>query len=203
MPAGRPRAFDVDAAVDAAMLLFWQHGYEGTSLAELRAAMGISSASFYAAFESKAALFERALQRYITSWGAVTDVVGDEALPEREAVARLLHDSVEMQTAPGHPSGCLVALSSGLTGNDTPTRVRAAVAQRRCEDRQRIEGCINRAVASGELAADTDATVLAGALHGFLLGLSVQIRDGAAAAELHAAADIALRSWDWQSTPTR
>ncbi|MCA1186990.1 MULTISPECIES: TetR/AcrR family transcriptional regulator [unclassified Saccharopolyspora] len=196
MPAGRPRTFDVDAAVDAAMLLFWEQGYEGTSLADLRAAMRISSASFYAAFESKAALFERALKRYVSSWGAITDVVRDPGLSGRDAIARLLHGSIDMQTDPRHPAGCLVALSSGLTGEQTPTSVRDAVARRREEDRQGIEWCVIRAVDTGELRQDTDVIGLSGLLHGLLLGLSVQIRDGAEPKSLHSGADASLHVWD-------
>src|SRR5437867_1876189 len=65
MPKGRPREFDAEQALDAALLLFWRHGYEGTSLAALTDAMGINTPSLYAAFGSKEMLFRRALDRYL------------------------------------------------------------------------------------------------------------------------------------------
>ena len=67
---GRPRAFDRDDAVDQAMQLFWQHGYDSTSLSLLKAALGggISAPSFYAAFGSKEALFDECVQRYLTTF---------------------------------------------------------------------------------------------------------------------------------------
>ena len=65
MPPGRPRAFDPDVALDAAMLLFWRHGYEGTSLAALTAAMNINTPSLYAAFGTKDQLFQKVLERYL------------------------------------------------------------------------------------------------------------------------------------------
>src|SRR6187402_395278 len=70
---GRPRTFDRDAAIVSAMHLFWEHGYESTSLSQLKAAIGegISAPSFYAAFESKEALYKEALERYMEIYGKV------------------------------------------------------------------------------------------------------------------------------------
>ncbi|MEK8143741.1 TetR/AcrR family transcriptional regulator [Streptomyces sp. M10(2022)] len=78
-PAGRPRTFDLEAVLEAAMLLFWEQGYEATSLTQLREATGLSSASLYGAFGSKEGLFEKAVEHYIAGPGSVTDVVADEA----------------------------------------------------------------------------------------------------------------------------
>src|SRR5713226_3358653 len=61
---GRPRAFDVDRALDRALHVFWQKGYEGASLSDLTKAMGINRPSLYAAFGDKEALFRKALDRY-------------------------------------------------------------------------------------------------------------------------------------------
>ena len=198
--AGRPRLFDVDSAVGQALMLFWEFGYEATSLAQLRSTMGISSASFYAAFKSKEALFERVLDRYMTGPGTVRAVVGDTSLSGREAVARFLHDSIRMQTDPSHPLGCLVAMSARMIGEATPGPVLDAVMSLRRQDRLHLERRIERAVESGELRADTDARALAGAIYGFLLGVSTQARDGADPADLHRAADTVLLGWDAHAT---
>jgi AcrR family transcriptional regulator len=194
--AGRPRAFDVDAAIDGALMLFWEQGYAGTSLAQLRAALGISSASFYAAFGSKEALFERVIERYIEGPGSVTNIVGDVDLPGREAVARLLHGSIAMQTDPAHPRGCLVALSATVGGESVPAAVHDSVAIRRAQDRERIRRCVERAVERGELSSATEASALTAAIYSFLLGISIQVRDGVSARDLDDAADTLLMSWD-------
>lgn len=80
---GRPRNFDRDQAVEQAMHLFWQHGYDATSLAQLKAGLGggISAPSFYAAFGSKEALFDECVQRYLATYAQVTECLWDEALP--------------------------------------------------------------------------------------------------------------------------
>ncbi|MDQ0776280.1 AcrR family transcriptional regulator [Streptomyces aurantiacus] len=213
-PVGRPRTFDMEAVLEAAMLLFWEQGYEATSLAQLRETTGLSSASLYGAFSSKEGLFEKAVEHYIAGPGSVTDVVADEAVSPREAVARLLHGSIDMQTDTSHPRGCLVALSgtvraagageAGAEGAGTEeagageTGVRKVVAARRAADRARIRACVVRGIASGELAEDTDVDGVTSMIHGFLLGISTQVCDGTPARHLHAAADAVLANWNAQ-----
>ena len=74
---GRPRTFVEEEVLDAAMQVFWRHGYEASSIAQLRAATGLSSASLYGAFGSKEGLFERAIEHYITGPGRVSELVSD------------------------------------------------------------------------------------------------------------------------------
>ncbi|MFE7520499.1 TetR/AcrR family transcriptional regulator [Streptomyces halstedii] len=196
-PAGRPRVFDMEAALEAAMLLFWEQGYEATSLAQLREATGLSSASLYGAFGSKEGLFEKAVEHYIAGPGSVTDVVADEAESPREAVARLLHGSITMQTDTSHPRGCLVALSGTVRARGTAEAgAREVVAARRAADRARIRACVVRGIGSGELTEDTDVDGVTSMIHGFLLGISTQVCDGTSAEHLHAAADAVLANWD-------
>ncbi|MFE4449468.1 TetR/AcrR family transcriptional regulator [Streptomyces sp. NPDC056796] len=195
-PAGRPRSFDMDAVLEAAMLLFWEQGYESTSLAQLREATGLSSASLYGAFASKEGLFEKAVEHYVAGPGRVTDVIADEAISPREAVSGLLHGSISMQTDPSHPRGCLVALAGTVRAPGADEAgVREVVAARRAVDRARIRACAVRGVAAGELAEDTDVDGLTSMIHGFLLGVSTQVCDGTPAAHLHTAADAVLANW--------
>ena len=195
-PAGRPRAFDVEAVLEAAMLLFWEQGYEATSLAQLRAATGLSSASLYGAFGSKEGLFKQVVEHYMKGPGGAVDVIEDETVSPREAVAGLLHRSIDMQADSSHPTGCLVALSGTMRApGEEHAGVRAAVAARREADRVRIRACVERGIAAGELDADADVDGVTTMIHSFLLGLSTQLRDGVAAATLHAAVEVLLLNW--------
>lgn len=116
---GRPRGFDRDKAVRQAMHLFWEHGFEGVSLEQLRQSMGgISSASFYAAFGSKEALYRTALEDYRATHGKVVLVLRDEGLSPRQRIEQALRRSAEMQTDPAHPTGCMVTLSSTICSVD-------------------------------------------------------------------------------------
>jgi len=120
---GRPRGFDRDLAVQQAMRLFWEQGYEATSLAQLKGAMGgIAPASFYAAFKSKEALFREVLDRYLVTHGQVTAPLLDPAVPPRMAVEQSLRASARMQTDGAHPLGSAWCMdrhwSSGRLLND-------------------------------------------------------------------------------------
>ncbi|KQP60079.1 TetR family transcriptional regulator [Methylobacterium sp. Leaf111] len=193
---GRPRGFDRDAAIDGAMRLFWQHGYEGTSLDRLRRGMGgISSASFYAAFGSKAALYREALDRYLSSHGRVVAPLHDESLQPRERIFETLQRSARMQADPTHPTGCLVTLSALLDGDEDDV-VRALTARERASNRNRIRQCVEQAVTAGELSGRTNVEGLASLLDGILLGLSIQARDGVSSQILTTAIETADALWD-------
>ena len=195
---GRPREFDRDEAVTTAMHLFWEHGFESTSLAQLKAAIGggISAPSFYAAFGSKEALYEEALERYLQLYGHVTRSLWDPAIAPRDAVSLALLRSARMHGEAGHPKGCMVALGSldaGVSRSD-------AIAQRMRDVRSRtragLRACVERGIASGELRASTHPTALATALDGFFLGLALLARDGVRPPTLEKAVAAAMGIWD-------
>src|SRR5579859_3096090 len=107
MPRGRPREFDAEKALDAALAVFWRKGYEGASLPDLTEAMGINRPSLYAAFGNKEDLFHLALDRYAEGPGAFVQ----KALEERDArtvAERLLCGAVLLVTDPRRPHGCLL-----------------------------------------------------------------------------------------------
>lgn len=108
--AGRPREFDRDAALNKAKLVFWQRGYEGTSISDLVSALGIASARIYAAFGSKENLFREAIALYLSQEGAFAETALQEP-NTRLAIAQLLTQAVETYTQQTHPQGCMVVLS--------------------------------------------------------------------------------------------
>ncbi|WP_218828450.1 TetR/AcrR family transcriptional regulator [Rhodococcus sp. RS1C4] len=175
-------------------MLFWESGYDATSLAQLRAAMSLSSASFYAAFGSKEGVFDAAVQRYIESYGRVTLPLADVDLEPREAIETTLRGSVIMQTDPAHPLGCLIGLGSLIAGADGNRR--AALETRRAFDRENIAALVERAIADGTLEPPTAVEALATLLHGFLLGLTPLARDGVDAETLQASVTEMMRFWD-------
>lgn len=126
----RPRKFDVDEALDRAVDVFWEHGYEGSTLGVLTAAMGINPPSLYAAFGSKQGLFERALQRYRES-----DQAGKQASlnePDvRSVVSEYLHRTVSSVTNPEHPAGCLVVEGALKCGDEAAPAAAMTAAHRK------------------------------------------------------------------------
>ncbi|CAO3360489.1 TetR/AcrR family transcriptional regulator [Azospirillum melinis] len=193
---GRPREFDRDEALDAALSLFWAQGYEPTSLAQLKACMGdISSASFYAAFGSKEALFREVVGRYQSTYGQVTACLTDGSLPPRQAIERALRRSAEMQTNQEHPPGCLMILGANNCAPEN-RHIDGVLAADRMKNRQGIRDCIARAVASGELSPSTNADALATVFHTFLMGIAFEARDRTEPAKLSASIDSLMELWD-------
>lgn len=197
---GRPRTFDRDEAIRQAMYLFWQYGYESTSLALLKANLGngITAPSFYAAFGSKEALFEEVVDCYSSTYGQVNDCLWDDSLNPREATELALRRSAKMQTEQGHPGGCLIALSIN-TCSPGHEHIAQILEARRTRTREGFLKCVLRAIDSGELAADTDARALATFLHSFETGLSTEARDGVTGEVLNASVSFAMKAWDANS----
>jgi TetR/AcrR family transcriptional repressor for divergent bdcA len=176
------------------MLLFWEKGYEATSLAQLRKCMSLSSASFYAAFGSKDGAFNAAVRRYMESYGRVTLPLADDDLEPREALEKTLRASVVMQTDSAHPLGCLIGLGGIIAGTDEKRR--AALQTRRTSDRANIANLLERAIADGKLEPPVAVDALATLFHSFLLGLTPLARDGVSADTLQASVTEIMRFWD-------
>lgn len=195
---GRPRTFDRDVAIVQALHLFWQHGYDATSLSQLKAHIGggITAPSFYAAFGSKQGLFNEVMERYFTTHGRVTDSLFDTSLPPREAIELTLRQSAKMQCEPGHPKGCLVALGLMSTCSEESQSIAEPLAKARALNGAAILACVERGIASGELPESVQASALATVFNSFLLGLSTLARDGATYATLDAAVTQVMTQWD-------
>src|SRR5213594_2023775 len=126
---GRPRAFDVDEALDRALQVFWHKGYEGSSLTDLTQAMGINRPSLYAAFGDKEALFRKVLDRYADGPAAyVREALN--APTARAVVERLLRGAADLQTNRRNPRGCL-AVHGALACGDAAEPVRQELASYR------------------------------------------------------------------------
>jgi len=190
---GRPRGFDADAALEKALDVFWEHGYEGASIASLTEAMGISGKSLYAAFGSKQELFFAVLQRYERGPGAYAreSVLAPTAL---EVARAYLEGAVRAGTQPGRPAGCLgvrAALAVGVTGQAVQDVLTAWRAASHAALRERFE----RAIDEGDLPPHADAELIARYLTTVADGVSVQATGGASATALQCVVDAALSHW--------
>lgn len=190
---GRPTAFDRDAALQAAMLLFWRRGYESTSVAELTAAMGITPPSLYAAFGDKKGLFRAALARYLDAPLGL-DATMDAAPSARAAAAQLLDAAALRFTGDDTPAGCLVAGALGGCA-EVLDDIRQDLAAVRSTTRAALRARIARDVAEGRLDAATDADVLAAQVVALVQGMATLARDGAPRALLLRIGAQGLAGW--------
>ena len=189
---GRPRAFCEVTALDAAMRIFWEKGYEGATLEDLTGAMGINRSSLYATFGDKETLFRKVMARY--AGGPAAYVL--EALQQptaRSVVEALLRGAVKLMADPTHPPGCL-SLQGGLACGSDAENVKQAMIDWRKRGEAAIQKRMQRARADGDLSRDVNPADLARYVSIVLNGLGVQAANGATPAEMTRAVEMALRS---------
>ena len=193
VPMGRPRAFDIEQALDQALQVFWHKGYEGTSLSDLTEAMGINRPSLYAAFGNKEALFRKALDRYTDGPAGYFRKALQE--PTARAVAeRLLHEAVVLLTDPRTPGGCLM-VQGALSCGESADHIRQELASRRAAGEAAMRQRFKRARLEGDLPEDSDPAALARFLATVIHGMSVEAASGAGRKELLSVIQTALRAW--------
>jgi AcrR family transcriptional regulator len=190
---GRPRAFDVNYALDQALRVFWKNGYEGASLPELTKAMGINRPSLYATFGNKEALFRKAMERYASGPTAYAC----KALAEptaRAVVERLLRGTVDVLSDPRNPPGCL-AVQGALSCSEAAEPIRRDLAARRSAAEDALRRRFEAALAAGDLPPDAVPADLARYVATVTQGMSVQAAGGATRDDLSRVVDLVLRSW--------
>ncbi|GAB2623172.1 TetR/AcrR family transcriptional regulator [Pseudactinotalea suaedae] len=172
-PGGRPRAFEPEVALDAAVETFWRHGYEAAGLAELTEAMGISRPALYRFFGDKTQLFRTALERYIErNMGYVENAL---AMPTaREVAEAFLTGNAEAVTAPGRPPGCLSVQAMVTDEAD----VFSLLAENRRAIQGRLTDRFRRAIDDRDLPPDEDAEELARFLITLTTGFAIRAADG-------------------------
>lgn len=196
----RPREFDRDEALAKARDAFWDRGYEGTSMADLVAALGIASARIYAAFGSKEDLFRQAVALYQAREGGFVERALAEEPTALAAAARILHEAIETYTRPGKPWGCMVVTAAtNCAAENEP--IGTWLSERRRVQMEAIEQRLQRAVSEGELLADTDANALGDTFAAIMHGLSVQARDGVSRERLFKVARLAMQLLTAQARP--
>jgi AcrR family transcriptional regulator len=189
---GRPRGFDCNEALDAAMQVFWKKGYEGTSLSELTAAMKIERPSLYAAFGNKEALYRKVLDHY----GCTAAKFAEEALAQptaRGVVEHLLMGNIDVMAGTQNPAGCLM-VQAAIGGGDESEAIRKDVAGRRQGAEDALRRRLVRAKAEGDLPKDANPADLASYVFTVAHGMAVRAKSGATKAELRRVAEMALRT---------
>ncbi len=201
-PRGRPRKFNREEALGKAMHLFWQKGFEATSLEKLTRVMGLSASSLYAAFGSKEQLYLAAAEHFVKDRSSYTPQVLDEAPDGYTALQRLFRAAAVELTRPDQPHGCMVTIALG--GNSPEeTRIQDLLKAWRIRNLDLLGAVFARDLAAGRLPPSTDTHQLASFFTTVLQGMSVRARDGATRRELEEIGQVALHAWPAGSNPRR
>ncbi|PIO96926.1 TetR/AcrR family transcriptional regulator [Pleomorphomonas carboxyditropha] len=190
---GRHREFDPERALEAALVVFWRKGYEGTSFEDLTQATGVARPGLYAAFGNKEALFLKVLDRYEATYVAFMR----EALGEphaRDVVRRILEGNAIVHTLDGESRGCL-GINGAMACSDEGEPVRQELVRRRAASEAALRDRLERARREGDLPADADSTVLAAYVMTIGQGMAVQAKAGAPRQKLDAIAAHVLATW--------
>ena len=176
------------------MHMFWERGYEASSISDLTSAMEITSPSLYHAFRAKEQLFLEAVERYAASYGSISVRAVREERSARLAVERWLTEAANEFVQTNHPKGCMIVMSATNCAG-AAQGVCNALQRRRADEVANLEGRIRNAIDSGELPSDTDAGELARFYATVYQGMSIQAKDGAGSEALMATVRRAMRVW--------
>ncbi len=188
--AGRPPKRSRDDSLEAALRLFWERGFEATSLQELTQALGVGPSSIYNAFGSKADLFCASMTRYREREGQfLLRALEDIERSGIEVFSQMLREAPAQYTQPGRPCGC--AILSGTASSSGNEEIDRWLREQRRQTREGLEARVIVAEQAGELGARSSASGVASFLLAMLQGISSQARDGASRAELEDLAETA------------
>lgn len=190
---GRPRSFDREEVLDAAMRVFWAKGFAGASMADLTAAMGIASPSLYAAFGSKEGLFREAIDHYVaihspSFWGVM------ELPTARESVEALLRNAASVFSQPDVPSGCMVIQTAAEEGDLSP-ELAASLCELRASNAETLARRLAKGIADGDVGTGTDVRAVADFYATVHKGLSLSAKGGAGRDELDSVVTSAMSAW--------
>ncbi|OXM82650.1 TetR/AcrR family transcriptional regulator [Paenibacillus rigui] len=191
MGPGRPRAFSVEKALESAMEVFWQKGYEGASLTDLTEAMNINRSSFYSTFVNKEQLFNKVLELYLEKGPPHALVAALDERTANEVIQKFLQASAEAATRPGYPPGCLTVMGA-ITCSDESSAVKHTLTEWRIQIEHALKLRLESAKKKGDLSAHQDPTALARYIATISSGMSIQAVNGASRKELEEVIEITM-----------
>jgi AcrR family transcriptional regulator len=189
----RPREFDEEEVLQAALRLFWEKGYEGTSLSDLMEATGLTKSSLYKAFDNKETLFWRVVERYQRDFLDFRHEALAEPTPRRIA-ERLLDGIIELHSGRMNPVGCL-ELNTALAGSTESEQIRQELVRGRELFRRRLRDRFEETMATAPLPPGMTSDDAASLIIALIQGLAVQAKGGASAETARSVARAALLSW--------
>lgn len=191
---GRPKCFNEQHALEKATLLFWQYGYEATSIGDLTKALGITAPSLYSTFGDKAQLFQKCLDYYQLHETCGMDEIFKTSETTQQAMRTYLEKSLKNLIQDQKPTGCMYVVST-MNCSEQNQQLQRQLIQERIQKKAKILEYLQTAQSNKELKADADLQVLADYYATILQGMSIQARDGVTVEQLQHVVDLAMQTW--------
>ncbi len=192
---GRPKCFDEQKALEKAMLLFWQYGYEATSISDLTHALGITAPSLYSSFGDKAGLFEKCLDYYVVHEACAIDEIFSQAKTAKIAIELYLFENLKSLIQINKPTGCMLVVST-MNCSDANSEIQSQLLIKRNHTKAKIYQRLAQGQSNAEIPASTDVKVMADFFVTILQGMTIQARDGTSLAQLEQVVKMAMQVWD-------
>ena len=192
---GRPKVFDREAALDKAMTLFWQYGYEATSLSDLVEATGAKAPTLYAEFVNKEGLFRAVLDHYISRFASKNEAcLFCEEQTLIEALRNYFTAVATCFTSKDTPAGCFMINTSAALAASSK-EIAKTIKSRHAVQEQTLSQFLQLRQARGEIPAEKNVAELALFLGCILQGMSISAREGASFETLMQITETTLRLW--------
>lgn len=190
-PAGRPRTFDKASALKSAMHVFWEKGYEGTTMSDLVQAIGVKGPSVYAAFGNKDSIFIEAVKEYSEMiLNGPLKALNDES-DIYQAIKKLLEGNLDFFVNSTNPKGCLI-MTSAINATPEHTDLVDFVRSYRDDYKQRLVKRFELAIEQKQIRTEIDPAYLAEYYLMIIHGMALRAKDGSCLSELTKAVEISL-----------
>ncbi|MBJ9986905.1 TetR/AcrR family transcriptional regulator [Acinetobacter sp. S40] len=192
---GRPKCFNEEQALQKAMLLFWEHGYEATSINDLTQALEITAPSLYSSFGDKTTLFYKSIDYYLAHEACPIESIFTQARTAKIAFELFLYDNIKRLMQPNKPKGCML-ITAAMNGSEQTQDVQHNLLEKRLATKQKLCERLQQGVREGDLSNAAPIATMTDFYCTVIQGLTVQARDGANIDELNQVVEHAMKAWD-------
>ncbi|WP_130804058.1 TetR/AcrR family transcriptional regulator [Acinetobacter ihumii] len=192
---GRPKCFNEEQALQKAMLLFWEHGYEATSINDLTQALEITAPSLYSSFGDKTTLFYKSIDYYLAHEACPIEPIFMQARTAKIAFELFLYDNIKRLIQPNKPKGCML-ITAAMNGSEQTQDVQHNLLEKRLATKNKLRERLEQGIRDGDLANTTPVAIMTDFYCTIIQGLSMQARDGADMQELNQVVEHAMKAWD-------
>lgn len=191
---GRPKCFDEQQALQQAMLLFWEYGYEATSMSDLTQALNLSAPSLYSSFGDKSQLFQRCLEYYLQHEACPIEPIFQSAKTAKIAIELYLYENIKRLVQDHKPTGCMLVVAA-MNCSEENQPLQQDLLSKRQQVKQRLYQRLAQGVQEGDLSTQVNVQEMTDFYSTVIQGLTLQARDGVEKEQLNQVVKHAMQAW--------